>query len=114
MHFNRSQDLIVTSPHSRSYITLSAITLLYAMSAYGTFGYSVSHLGAVIYNLEASMSVVAGDGVTSTSTEELSAPDTLNGGAFSPSIEQVLSIIISDGLLVSLHCILSIFSFHLS
>lgn len=72
------------------------------MSAYTTFaGLWSQVVGAVGANMNTSSSTFAGV----TSQEETLGPGSLNGTSFFPSIEQVLCLIIADGLLVSLHCI---------
>ncbi len=99
-HFNQSHYLIVATPHSRNCIALSAITALYIISIFGTLWSALSELGTVKYNLQAL--VVSGG--TSTRVKLQLTPDTSDGDIFLPTVEQVMSLIIADGLLVSLHC----------
>ena len=86
-----------SSPSSRNYVILSAITALYAISACATYT-SLQDLGLLKHNLEASTSVVGHDYDTTGTL----APDPFNGISVLPSIQQVVCVFIADGILVSL------------
>ncbi len=91
--YKQSHQLIlaVATPSSRNYVVLSAITALYAMSA------SAALTSLQDLDLSEKIDISTSDGYFA----GIGRPDTLNGDSFFPTIQQVVSLIIADGLLVS-------------